>query len=131
LRSLWEGLGKNAIEILGSIAATLAAAAAAIVVGWTTLLLPIALAAAVLRAPSAATGLGVALAFVGSAVVIGVQLGTARHFRLPAIFGFLFGVGYSVAACLACRSALLHLDGRVTWKGRTYKLRRKASPGGP
>jgi chlorobactene glucosyltransferase len=129
-RSLWEGLGKNAIEILGSVAATLVTAAAAIAVGWTTLLLPIALAATVLYAPSAATALGFALAFAGSAVVVGVQLGTARHFRLPAVFGFLFGFGYIVAACLACRSALLHLDGRVTWKGRTYELRRKASPGG-
>jgi chlorobactene glucosyltransferase len=129
LRSLWEGLGKNAIEILESVAATLAAAAAAIVVGWTTLLLPIALAAAALRAPSAAADLGVALAFVGSAVIVAVQLGAARHFRLPAVFGLLLGFGYTVAACLACRSALLHLDGRVTWKGRTYELRRKASPG--
>jgi chlorobactene glucosyltransferase len=130
-RSLWEGLGKNAIEILGSIAATMITAAAATVIGWTTLSLPIALAVAVLRAPSAATELGMALASVGSTVVLGVQLGTARHFKLPAVFGLLFGFGYSVAACLACRSALLHLDGRVTWKGRTYQLRRKASPGGP
>lgn len=130
-RSLWEGLGKNAIEILGSVAATLAAAAAAVAVGWITPLLPLALAAVVLRAPSAAADLGVALAFAGSAVIVGVQLGTARHFRLPAVFGLLFGFGYSVAACLACRSALLHLDGRVTWKGRTYELRRKISPDGP
>ncbi|HJU17070.1 MAG TPA: glycosyltransferase family A protein [Stellaceae bacterium] len=130
-RSLWEGLGKNATEILGSTGATLAAAAVAIVTGWTTLLLPIALGAAVWHAPSAAADLGFALALSGSLVVLGVQLGTARHFRIPAVFGLLFGLGYTVAACLACRSALLHLDGRVTWKGRTYRLRRKPSPGRP
>jgi chlorobactene glucosyltransferase len=131
LRSLWEGLGKNAIEILGSVAATIVTATVASLVGWITWLLPIVLAVAVLRAPSTATDLGVALAFIGSAVVIGVQLGTARHFKLPAAFGLLLGFGYSVAACLACRSAVLHLDGRVTWKGRTYRLHRKASPGNP
>jgi hypothetical protein len=68
---------------------------------------------------------------VGSAVVVAVQLGATRHFRLPAVFGLLLGFGYTVAACLACRSVLLHLDGRVTWKGRTYELRRKTSPGSP
>lgn len=128
-RSLWEGLGKNATEILGSTGATLATAAAAILVGWITPLLPIALAVIAWRTPSAAADLGVALALAGSAVVVGVQSGTARHFRLPAAYGLLFGLGYLVAACLACRSALLYFDGRVTWKGRTYELRRKTTPG--
>ncbi len=128
-RSLWEGLGKNAAEILGSTAATLATAAAAVAVGWITPLLPIALAAVALRAPSPGADLGFALALAGSAVVVGVQFGTAHHFRLPAAYGLLFGLGYLVAACLACHSALLYLDGRVTWKGRTYQLRRKTTPG--
>jgi chlorobactene glucosyltransferase len=128
-RSLWDGLGKNAVEILGSTAATLSAAAAAVAVGWITPLLPIALAAAALRAPSTGTDLGLALALAGSAVVIGVQFGTARHFRLPAVYGLLFGLGYLFAACLACHSALLYLDRRVRWKGRTYELRRKTTPG--
>lgn len=130
-RSLWEGLGKNATEILGSTGATLAAAAVAVVVGLATVLLPAGIGAALLHRPSAAAGLGLALALAGSVVVLGVQLGTARHLRLPPVFGFLFGLGYLTAAALACRSALLHIEGRVTWKGRTYRLPRKASPGSP
>jgi chlorobactene glucosyltransferase len=130
-RSLWEGLGKNAIEILGSAPATLLSAAAAILIAGMTPLLPLATGAAALHAPGAAADAGFALACLGSAAVIGMQLGTARHFRIPILFGFWFGLGYIFAACLACRSVLLHRDGRVTWKGRTYTLRRKASPGGP
>src|SRR5579884_4169958 len=130
-RSLWEGLGKNAIEILGSAPATLLAAAAAILIAGMTPLLPLATGVAALHAPGAAADAGFALACLGSAAVIGMQLGTARHFRIPILFGFWFGLGYIFAACLACRSVLLHRDGRVTWKGRTYTLRRKASPGGP
>lgn len=124
--SLWEGLSKNAIEILGSPGATLMVAAAALVVGWTALLLPIALGAAVLNEPSPAAAIGGVLALLGSAVVIGIQLSTARHFRMPAAFGLTFALGYTVAACLACNSVLAHFKGRVTWKGRTYRLHESA-----
>lgn len=127
--SLWEGLSKNAIEILGSAPATLLAAAAAFVAGWSTLLLPLAIATALTRAPSAAAAIGLGLAALGSAVVVGIQLGTARHLRIPTALGLLFALGYTMAAALACRGVLLHLTGRVTWKGRTYERHRKVSPG--
>ena len=120
--SLWEGFSKNATEILGSRGATLAAAFAAFVVGWTALLLPLAVASAAATKPSWATAIGGLLAVLGSAVVIGVQCGTARHFRIPAVFGIILVLGYTVAVGLACHSVLMQLSGRVTWKGRTYRL---------
>lgn len=129
LDSLWEGLSKNATEILGGSSATLLVAAAGFAVGWTALLLPPALGAAALHEPSAAAAAGAALALLGSAVLLAVQIGTARHFRIPMVFGALLALGYTAAAVLACRSARLQRDGRVTWKGRTYDLQRKASPG--
>jgi chlorobactene glucosyltransferase len=125
--SLWEGLSKNATEILGSARATLIAAAAAFTVGWTALLLPWVLAVIAFREPSAPAIIGGGLALFGSVVVIGIQLATSRHFRIPAAFGLTFALGYTVAACLACRSVMARIEGRVTWKGRTYQLH-KTSP---
>jgi chlorobactene glucosyltransferase len=124
--SLWEGLSKNATEILGSSAATLIAAVAGLIVGWTVLVLPIAAGAATVRNPSAAAAVGFGLALCGSAVVVGIHLAMTRHFRISAAYGLLFALGYTITACLACYSVLVNIDGRVTWKGRTYRLHKGA-----
>lgn len=125
--SLWEGFSKNAIDILGSARATLLAAAAGVVAGWCSLLLPCALAAVQLCEPSAPAAMGLALSLFGSAVATGIQLATARRLRIPAAYGLLCPLGYTLAAALACRSVLLHSTGRVTWKGRTYEIGQKVS----
>ncbi len=130
LSSLWEGLSKNAIEILGTGRATLAASAAGMLVGWTSLALPIAIAATILPRPSATQLIGVSLTLAGSAIVLGVQFGTVRHFRIPAVFGLLMPCGYTAAAVLACHSFLLRRGGGVTWKGRKYDFHRKPSERG-
>ncbi len=127
LSSLWEGLSKNAIEILGTRSITLVASAAGMLVGWVTLALPIVIAAAILRQPSATQLSGLGLAVAASAIVLGVQIGTARHFRLPALFAVLMPCGYTAAAVLACHSFLLRRGGGVTWKGRKYDFHRKPS----
>ena len=123
--SLWEGFSKNATEILGNRAATLVAVFAAFAVGWTALLLPLAVTVAVAGEPSRAGILGGLLTLFGSAVVIGFQCGTVRHFRIPPVFGIIFALGYTVALCLACHSLLAQLSG--TWKGRTYQLNRTSA----
>jgi chlorobactene glucosyltransferase len=120
--SLWEGLSKNATEVLGGPFVTLAAGAAALAFGWTSLLAPPAIIIAALGEPSPAATTGATLALLGSAVVIGVQCATARHFRIPAAFGMIFALGYSAVACLACNGVMVSLNGRVTWKERTYRL---------
>ena len=122
LASLWEGLSKNATEVLGGPIVTLAAGAAACAFGWTSLLAPPAIIVAALREPSPAAVAGAALGLLGSAVVIGIQCATARHFRIPAAFGLIFALGYSAVACLACNGVLVSLNGRVRWKERTYQL---------
>lgn len=121
-RSLWEGLSKNATEVLGSATATLAAAAAALLFGWIALLLPPAVAVVAFDEPSLAAGIGCVLAVLGSAVALGMHFGTARHFRIPAVFGLTVALGYTAVACLACHGVLSQMKGRVTWKERTYKL---------
>jgi chlorobactene glucosyltransferase len=129
--SLWEGLAKNATEIIGDVGVTVMAATAAWLIGWTAILLPVAAALIAVRHPSAAAASGAALAWLGSLATIGVQVGTARHCRIPLVFGLLFPFAYPVIAALAWRSAALRRTGRVTWKGRTYALQRKTSPSRP
>ncbi len=127
LGSLWQGFSKNAVQALGSAQATLLAAVAALFFGWAGLLLPAAAVATMLVAPSPAALAGGVLAVLGSVVVIAVHFATARHFRIPAVFGLMFTIGYTAAACLACHSVIAQLNGRVTWKGRTYRLIKTAS----
>jgi chlorobactene glucosyltransferase len=127
LNSLWEGLAKNAVDILGNAAKTLAAAAAGMGVGWAALALPIAVAATIFPRPSPVEFAGFGLILAGSAIVIGVQFGAVRHFRISAVFGLLMPVGYTAAALLACHSLLLRRGRGVTWKGRRYEFHRKPS----
>ena len=67
-------------------------------------------------------GSGSRLAVAGSAIVVGVQLGTARHFRIPAIFGILLPCGYTAAFLLACHSLLLRRGGRGDLEGTEIRL---------
>ena len=129
LGSLWEGFSKNATEILDSIGATLVAAACACIFGWAALALPAACLTAALREPSSAADVGFGLSVVGTGIVVGIHCATARHFRVPALFGLAFGLGYTAVACLASSSVIAQLRGRVRWKGRTYRVT-KSSPGG-
>jgi chlorobactene glucosyltransferase len=131
LAALWEGLGKNAVEIIGDGPTTVVAATAAMAIGWAAFLVPVLTALAAMQEPSPAALIGVALAVLGSAAVIGIQIGTARHFRVPLGFALLFPVAYTAVAALACHSVALRRAGHITWKGRTYALGRKASPGRP
>ena len=129
--SLWAGLARNAAEILGSPALTFAAAVGGLIVGWATPLLPLLLAAAIYPSRSAMDVAGLVLALAGSLVVVAVQLGTARHFAVSALFGVLMPLGYTVAAAIAAHSLVLRHSGRIAWKGRRYNLRRTPSAGRP
>lgn len=126
LASLWEGFSKNAVEIMGDGATTTAAASAGLVLAWAALLLPALALFNVSQQPSIAAGIGCTLALSGSVAALGVQIGTARHFRIPAVYGLLFPCAYSAVAVLAWRSVAMRRNGRVTWKGRIYELDRKA-----
>jgi chlorobactene glucosyltransferase len=126
LRSLWEGFAKNAVEIMGDAAATIAAATAGLAIAWAAVLLPGIAVGDLVQQPSPLAAIGCALALVGSLAATGVMVGTARHFRIPAVYGLLFPFGYAAVAALAWRSVRVRRNGRVSWKGRTYELLRKA-----
>ncbi|HEX6443216.1 MAG TPA: glycosyltransferase [Stellaceae bacterium] len=126
LPSLWEGFSKNATEIMGDGVNTLGAASLALAIGWAALLLPLLTVCIAIEQPWLAPILGAAFALLGTFAVLGIQIGTARHFRLPAAYGLLFPFAYTAVAALAWHSVGLRREGRVTWKGRTYEIHRKA-----
>lgn len=124
LGSLWEGFAKNAVEIMGNARRTLLVAGLGALFAWAAFLLPPLLGAAALRQAAPAPLLGAGLAALGSAVVLGVLAGTARHFRAPVAMALLFPLGAGMVAALAWRSVSLRRSGHVTWKRRRYTLHR-------
>ena len=74
--------------------------------------------------PSTAAAIGFALTALGSSAVIGIQIGTARHFRVPPMFGLLFPLAYTVIAALAWHSFALRRAGRVTLVERGHDAQR-------
>jgi chlorobactene glucosyltransferase len=131
LALLRDGLAKNATEFIGDGFTTVAAGIAGAVVACAALLLPILAILSALHQPSWSAAAGAVLALAGSAVVIGMHCGTLRYCRLPLGYALLFPLAYAATAGLACYSALLRRQGRVTWKGRHYNIEHGASPGRP
>jgi hypothetical protein len=120
LRPLWEGLSKNLTETIGGPGKTLALAACALVLGWATPLLPLIAAVHAARVGGATAAAACVLAVCGSAALVGMHIGTARHLRVARWYGLLLPVAYTVGAALACHAVWQRWRGHVAWKGRTY-----------
>ena len=131
LASLTEGLAKNATEFVGDGFTTVAAGTAGFVIACAALLVPVLAIRSLLFGFSVTAAAGAVLALAGSTVVIGMHCGTLHHCRVAPGYAALFPLAYLAAALLACYSALLRRQGRVTWKGRQYQVAGKASPGRP
>jgi chlorobactene glucosyltransferase len=116
--TLWEGITKNVVDMLGGPFQTVTIAAIGTVLAWAVWLLPGA--DAVSCAADAPGGcIALAPALVASCAAIGFHVAGARYFRIPVWYGLLFPVGYTVGAVLAIDSLQRRLRGRVSWKGRT------------
>ena len=120
--SLWEGFGKNAVEVLRSGAFSVMAASAAAIIAWAAIALPLwgGLSAAHNDTATAAVGFGLAL--LASLALFGMHLGASRHSKVPLGYALLFPIAYTAVAALAWFSLALRWTGRVRWKGRTYRL---------
>lgn len=117
--SLWTGLSKNIVEMLGGRAATLITALLVLLLSLASILLP------------AVDGIGcadgrsadcVALAFAlaGTTAATGLHIAGTLYFRIPFWYGLMFPFGYAVGACLAIDSLWRHWRGKIVWKGRSY-----------
>jgi chlorobactene glucosyltransferase len=117
--SLWTGLSKNLVQMLGGRTATLATALIVLLLSWIGVLLPI------VDGIKCADGLsGGCLALVpalaGTAAAVGLHVAGALYFRIPFWYGLMFPIGYTVGACLAAESLRRHWRGKIVWKGRSY-----------
>jgi chlorobactene glucosyltransferase len=118
-RTLWPGIAKNLVDMLGGPRAALSIALAAVVLSWAAWLIPLADAASCMRG-SAGACLWLWPALLGSAAAIGFHVTGAVFLAIPFWYGFIFPLGYTVGAVMALDSVRRRLHGRVTWKGRTY-----------
>lgn len=118
-RTLWPGLAKNLVDTLGGRQSTLLVALVTVILAWSAPAIPVVEAVAWARgAPGAEAAL--ILALLGSTATVGLHVATARYFRIPSYYGFLFPLGYTVGALMALDSVRRRLHGRVSWKGRIY-----------
>lgn len=123
LPQLWEGLAKNVTETFGGMRRTAVVAALGILLAWSSILVPLMLALMVVAAASLSPMLSAAftLALLASLAMLGMHVAAARYFAVPAWYGLLFPMGYTLAALLAIDGMIARRRGRVAWKGRVYQ----------
>jgi chlorobactene glucosyltransferase len=118
-RSLWEGVAKNLVDMLGGPVPTLVSALAATAIAWAAVLIP-AVDAIGCAGGSSSSCVALGPALAASAAAVGFHVAGAHYFGIPLWYGLLFPAGYTVGAVMAIDSLRLRMSGRVTWKGRTY-----------
>jgi len=118
-RSLWEGVAKNLVDMLGGPVPTVVTALTGTALAWAAWLIPAVDAISCAQGSSSGCiALGPALA--ASLAAAGFHMAGAHYFGIPLWYGLLFPAGYTAGAVMAIDSLHLRLRGRVTWKGRTY-----------
>ncbi|MDB5358162.1 MAG: glycosyltransferase [Phycisphaerales bacterium] len=121
LGSLWEGLCRQAGELLGGTWPILLAAACALALGVAAVSLPFWAALSLAHGPNGIAPItALVLASLGSAALLGTHIGAARYFQIPIGYGLLFPAGYLMGAVLLLNAAYGRVTHSVTWKGREY-----------
>lgn len=128
LRSLWEGMSKSAFSTFGGTPARVATSAVgSLILGWGTLLLPLWAAASILggRGISAAEWT-FGISFFGSTIVFLLYVvGSGVVLRIPYRYCALFPFSFSMGAAITVWSLWQRVRGSVTWKGRSYVIRKE------
>jgi chlorobactene glucosyltransferase len=117
--TLWPGIAKNLIEMLGGASRTLLTATSAVVLSWSSVMLPL-INAAFCRSGTHGACVALLPALLGSAAAFGLHIAGARYFGIPWWYGLAFPLGYTIGALIAVDSIRRRLVHRVEWKGRTY-----------
>ncbi len=118
-RTLWPGLAKNLVDMLGGPVSTITTALVATTLAWAACFIPLADGLSCQQGVAAGC-LALVPASAGSAAIFGLHIAGAFYFGVPFWYGFLFPVGYTAGALLSLDSVRRRLSGRMTWKGRTY-----------
>ncbi|HUB65043.1 MAG TPA: glycosyltransferase family A protein [Methylocella sp.] len=117
--SLWLGVSKNLVDMMGGPAATAITAILGVLLAWTAILLPLAEVIGCMRHNGHAC-LALMIALPASAAMIGLHMAGAAFFRIPVWYGLMFPLGYTAGALMALDSVRRRLSGRTVWKGRIY-----------
>jgi chlorobactene glucosyltransferase len=121
LPQLWEGLRRSVIDTFGGVGRTAVIALGGLVIAWSALAIPAALAVRFAATPAPLDAAALAVALAASLALFGVHIAAARYFAIPLGYGLLFPVAYSLAAVLALAGIRARRQGRVAWKGRSYR----------
>lgn len=122
LSSLWEGLSKNAVEVVGSPGATVLTALGGLLLAAISLIAPLWTWIDFAGGTAGPWALGLALA--GTLALLGTHLAGTRYFHIPWWYGLAYPLGYVLVAGIALTSVRAHDTGAIRWKGRVY------APGG-
>lgn len=117
--TLWPGIAKNLVHMLGGVKPTLVTAVIALTMAWTAVLLPVFDVAACTGGAHDAC-IAAVPTLIGSAAAFGLHIAGAAYFRIPLVYGLLFPLGYTVGAMIAAESLRWRLRRQVWWKGRVY-----------
>jgi chlorobactene glucosyltransferase len=118
-KTLWPGIAKNLCDMLGGPVRTTAIGGTAVAMAWGAVLLPV-FAWTGCTDGSQAACIAAVPATLGAAAALGLHIAGALHFGIPAWYGLLFPLGYSIGALIALDSVRCKLARRVRWKGRVY-----------
>jgi chlorobactene glucosyltransferase len=118
-QTLWPGLAKNLVEMLGGTRSTVLIAGLAVLLSWAAFVVP---AFDAVGCTNGSSGACAALlpALIGSAAALALHVAGAIHFGIPFWYGLIFPLGYTAGAAMALDSIRRRLSGRVSWKGRIY-----------
>jgi chlorobactene glucosyltransferase len=117
--TLWPGIAKNLVEMLGGPAATIVTALSTVALVWALWLIPLADGVSCARG-SGQGCLAAVPALLGALAALALHVTGAAYFRIPLWYGLLFPLGYTVGAVMAIDSVRWRWRGRVGWKGRVY-----------
>jgi chlorobactene glucosyltransferase len=117
--TLWMGVSKNLVEMMGGPVSAGVIAILGAVVPWAAVVLPLVDTTGCMRASHHAC-LALAVALPASAAAFGLHIAGAAFFGIPLWYGLMFPLGYTLGAVIAVDSVRRRLTGKISWKGRVY-----------
>ena len=117
--TLWPGIAKNLVEMLGGPLSTIVTALAAVTLAWAVWLIPLADGLSCARGSTQGC-IAMVPALAAALAAFGLHLAGTAYFRIPLWYGLLFPLGYTAGALMAADSVRWRWRGRVGWKGRVY-----------